>query len=175
MPAGGEAVLPAGMTRAQQAARAAKLAMVAGLAAFALLVAWNNLTDYGSNFAFVAHVLSMDTTFPDSALRSRAITAPALWHAGYAAIILGEALTGACFALGAIAMARGFRGAGFGRAKAWVHAGAALGFLVWFLGFQVLGGEWFAMWQSAQWNGQESAFRFVAMILGVAIYVSQPE
>lgn len=44
-------------------ARIAKLVMVAGLAGFAGLVALNNLVDYGSNYAFVRHVLSMDTTF----------------------------------------------------------------------------------------------------------------
>ena len=38
--------------------------------------------------------------------------------------------------------------------------GTTLGFLVWFTGFLVIGGEWFAMWQSATWNGQEAAFRF---------------
>ena len=33
-------------------ARLSKLLMVAGLAGFALLVGWNNVVDYGSNFAF---------------------------------------------------------------------------------------------------------------------------
>jgi predicted small integral membrane protein len=27
---------------------------------------------------------------------------------------------------------------------------AGLGFLVWFFGFMVIGGEWFQMWQSSQ-------------------------
>ncbi|EFH13233.1 DUF2165 family protein [Pseudoroseomonas cervicalis] len=156
-------------------ARLSKLAMVAALAAFALLVAWNNLVDYGSNFAFVAHVLSMDTTFPDTALRHRAITAPALWHAGYGLIILGEALTGLAFAASAVLMARGLRGPGFAAAKGWAQLGAALGVLVWFLGFQVIGGEWFLMWQSATWNGQEAAFRFTTTILLVTLYVVLPE
>ncbi|PHK95889.1 hypothetical protein CR162_06010 [Pseudoroseomonas rhizosphaerae] len=156
-------------------ARFSKLAMVAGLAAFALLVAWNNLVDYGSNFAFVAHVLSMDTTFPDTALRHRAITTPALWHAGYLLIILGEALTGLAYAAAALLMARGLRGPGFAAAKGWAQLGAALGFLVWFLGFQVLGGEWFLMWQSASWNGQEASFRFTTTLLLVTLYVVLPE
>ena len=34
----------------------------------------------------------------------------------------------------------------FNRAKRLVHIGAALGFLVWFFGFLVVGGEWFQMW-----------------------------
>ncbi len=40
-------------------------------------------------------------------------------------------------------------------------------------GFMVVGGEWFMMWQSAVWNGQEAAFRFYVTLLGVLIYVNQ--
>lgn len=36
-------------------------------------------------------------------------------------------------------------------------------------------GEWFAMWQSPQWNGVESAFRFAVCIGVVLIYVAQGE
>ncbi len=74
-------------------ARIAKAIMVASLALFALLVAFDNLTDYNTNYAFVRHVLSMDTTFPGNGLLYRRITSPALWQAGYAVIIAGESLT----------------------------------------------------------------------------------
>jgi Predicted small integral membrane protein (DUF2165) len=46
---------------------------------------------------------------------------------------------------------------------------------VWFFGFMVVGGEWFSMWQSAMWNGQEAAFRFYMTILAVLIFVNQPD
>ena len=39
----------------------------------------------------------------------------------------------------------------------------------------LVGGEWFAMWQSQMWNGQQAAFRFYETLLGVLIYVGQPE
>ncbi|HAE48509.1 MAG TPA: hypothetical protein DCK97_13910, partial [Tistrella mobilis] len=65
------------------ASRVAKIVMVLGLSAFAFLVTFNNLTDYGSNFAFVSHVLAMDDTFPGNALMWRAITDPIFWHIGY--------------------------------------------------------------------------------------------
>ncbi|HWT98608.1 MAG TPA: DUF2165 domain-containing protein, partial [Terriglobales bacterium] len=76
------------------ATRYAKIVMMLGLALFGLVVAYDNLIDYGSNFAFVQHVLSMDTTFPDNVLMGRAITSPVLHHAGYWLIIAAEALTG---------------------------------------------------------------------------------
>lgn len=157
--------------------RWSKLAMVLALAAFALVVAFDNLIDYGSNFAFVQHVLSMDTTFPGNALMGRAIALPLAWHAGYIAIIAGEALTAGLLVLGAIELflARHQSAATFQRAKRFVVAGCTVGFLVWFFGFMVVGGEWFAMWQSKTWNGQEGAFRFYMALLGVLVFVNQPD
>lgn len=157
--------------------RCAKAVMVACLALFAALVAFNNLSDYGANFAFVQHVLRMDTVFADSPLRWRAIDVPLLWHLAYALIILGEAVTAALLARGAWAMWRARRRStcDFTLAKQWALAGVLAGFMVWFLGFMVVGAEWFLMWQSSQWNGQESAFRFYITLLGVAIFVNQPD
>ena len=50
-------------------------------------------------------------------------------------------------------------------------AGAAAAFALWFVGFVVVGGEWFLMWQSATWNGQEAACRFHLTVLAVGAYV----
>jgi predicted small integral membrane protein len=157
--------------------RLAKVAMLAALAAFALLVAYDNIVDYDSNYAFVQHVLSMDTTFPGNTLRSRAIADPAVWRAGYAVIIAAEGLTGALLAVGALALLARLRApaARFNRAKAWAIAGGTLGFAVWFFGFLVVAGEYFAMWQSKSWNGQEAAFRFCMVILAVLIFVNQTD
>lgn len=158
-------------------ARIAKLAMVGALAAFALLVAIDNLIAYDINYAFVRHVLSMDTTFPGNPLLTRRVLSPALWQAAYALIILGEGLTGATLTIAAIGLLRRLRAdaAQFNQAKRWVHVGAGLGFLVWFFCFMVVGGEWFEMWQSQQWNGQQPAFRFYMTILAVLILVNQPD
>ncbi|WP_395609476.1 DUF2165 family protein [Pseudomonas sp. B22129] len=157
--------------------RYAKIALTLSLAAFACLVAFNNITDYGSNFAFVKHVLSMDTTFPGNAAMYRAITTPWLWHAAYALIIFGEALTGLLLVLGALKLwrARHAGSADFNRAKACATLGLALGFVVWFFGFMVVGGEWFLMWQSHQWNGQDAAFKFYMAIVGVLIFLNLPD
>lgn len=69
------------------AVRVAKIALVAAIALFARLVAFGNLTDYNTNFVFVQHVLSMDTIYPFSTIKYRAITSPALHRAAYALII----------------------------------------------------------------------------------------
>jgi predicted small integral membrane protein len=132
-------------------ARILKIVMIGSLAVFALLVTWNNLVDYDSNYQFVGHVLRMDTTFPGNELLNRQVTSPALWRAACAAIILGEGLTGLFL------------------------AGAAIAFLVWFFGFMVIGGEWFQMWQSQSWNGQQAAFRIYMTVLAVLIFVNQAD
>jgi len=157
--------------------RIAKVIMVGCLALFALFVCFDNLIDYDTNYSFVRHVLSMDTTFPGNALVYRRLTSPVWWQAGYALIIAGEGLTSVVFAIASIAMSRNLRSRGscFSRAKRFVAIGAALGFLVWFFGFMVVGGEWFLMWQSPKWNGQQAAFRFYLTILAVLIFVNQSD
>jgi predicted small integral membrane protein len=159
------------------ATRLAKLLMVASLAAFAGIVTFDNLVDYPSNYAFVQHVLAMDTTFPGNALMHRAITSPVAWTLAYAAIIGVEGATCALLTIGAFALARALRAdaAAFGRAKRFTVIGVTLAFLLWFTGFMVVGGEWFAMWQSKSWNGQDAAFRFYLTALAVLIFVNQPE
>src|SRR5690348_9062779 len=156
--------------------RLAKAVIVAALAAFALMVAYNNVFDYDSNYQFVRHVLSMDTIFPDSVLRSRAIDRETMWRVAYASIIATEALIGFLLALGAVMLLGRLRASAklFNDAKLSAVAGLTLGFALWFFGFMVIGGEYFAMWQSNMWNGVEGAFRFVTMILGVLIFVSLP-
>ena len=157
--------------------RAAKILMVAAIAAFATLAAFGNITDYGTNFAFVQHVLSMDTVFARSTITYRAITSPALHHAAYAAIIAAEAAMAALCWIGAAAMLRRRRAAAaaFNHAKAFAVAGLTLGFLIWQLGFMTIGGEWFGMWMSSQWNGVPSAFRFAMIVMAVLIFVALPD
>ncbi|MFG1478068.1 DUF2165 domain-containing protein [Xanthobacter sp. V4C-4] len=157
--------------------RVAKIAVVASLAAYALLVAYGNIVDYGSNFAFVGHVLSMDTTFPGNALMARAITDPRLWHAAYAAIITAEGVSGVLLAAGAGLMLARLRApvAAFERAKGLVYLGGALAFALWFFGFMVVAGEYFAMWQSKDWNGQQGAFHIYVAVIGMLILVALPE
>ena len=154
--------------------RLAKIALAAAVAVFATLVAFDNITDYGTNFVFVQHVLSMDSVFPSSTIGYRAITSPALHHTAYAIIIAAEALTGVLCWIGVIALLRRLRtpAATFNRAKAWSIAGLTLGFLTWQFGFMTIGGEWFGMWMSKQWNGVPSAFRFTMVIAAVLILVA---
>jgi predicted small integral membrane protein len=157
--------------------RLTKAALITSLAAYALIVSFDNIADYDSNYEFVRHVLSMDTTFPGNALMHRAITDKNVWTAAYALIIAAEGLTGLLLAIGALVLLVRVRAPAviFNGAKVWAVAGMTLGFGLWFFGFLVVAGEYFAMWQSKVWNGQEAAFRIAMVILGVLIFVSLPD
>ena len=146
------------------------------LAVFALLVCLNNLADYDSNYAFVQHTLSMDTVFPSNTLKYRAILDPFVWSLAYGLIIFAEFLTGVLLLIGAIRLLKNINSPlAFNEAKNWVYLGCLLGFLLWFFGFIVIGGEWFCMWQSEKWNGIEAAFRFVVIIMFTLLFTAMPD
>ena len=153
----------------------AMLTLSAGI--FGLLAGLDNIIDYETNFAFVRHVLSMDTTFPDGGLRWRALTGAWVHHAAYVAIIVSELAVGIVCVLGAwrIFAARARPAQSFNGAKATAIAGLAAGFVLYFFGFMVVGGEWFQMWQSQTWNGQDAAFRFAASFGLILIFVAMED
>jgi predicted small integral membrane protein len=157
--------------------RLTKVILIASLAAYALIVTYDNIVDYDSNYEFVRHVLSMDTTFPGNELMDRAITNRSAWTAVYGLIIAVEGLTGLLLAIGALLLLFRLTAPAviFNGAKIWAVAGMTVGFGLWFFGFLVVAGEYFAMWQSTTWNGQEAAFRIAVVILGMLVFVSLPD
>jgi predicted small integral membrane protein len=50
-----------------------------------------------------------------------------------------------------------------------------VGLLLWLVAFLSIGGEWFLMWQSAIWNGEEAAFRMFVVVALVLLYLVMPE
>ena len=155
--------------------RLSKVALLAASCFFLFLVVLNNLTDYGSNFLFVENVLGMTTTFEGNALQWRAITAPWVHHVFYAMIILWEAVAMGVIGWGSLLLIRALRAdaATFQRAKRVGLAGLTLSMLQWYVAFITVGGEWFLMWQSDIWNGQDAAFRMFAMMAASAIFLNQ--
>ena len=119
----------------------------------------------------------METVFPDSTIRYRAIDNTTLQTVAYAAIIAAETLTAILCWIGAVRLLAAARGdaSGFQRAKTFAILGLTCGFLVWQVGFQSIGGECFGMWRSTTWNGEDSAFRDYITILAVLIYVTLRE
>jgi predicted small integral membrane protein len=141
------------------AIRAIQLIGVLGIGLLTAMACFNNLTDYGSNFAFVEHVLSMDTTFPDNSLRWRAIQSPALHHLAYWLIIAAEGLAGILCLAGASNIFR-HRNDGaddFHKSKTIALWGLTIALALYLIGFMVVGAEWFAMWQSPKWRRSDES------------------
>ena len=60
----------------------------------------------------------------------------------------------------------------FGRAKNLAIVALTLSLLQWSVAFLSVGGEWFLMWQSRSWNGQDAAFRIFTVIGIVLLLVA---
>ncbi len=143
--------------------RVAKMLLVFAVALFYAFVVFNNTTDYDSNYQFVRHVMMMDSTFPGNHGMWRAINTPALHTAFYVVIIAWEALAMLlCFG-GGVKLAGTLRGtaAAFHSAKGVAIIGLTVGLLQWLVAFLSVGGEWFLMWQSKNWNGQKRRWRLL--------------
>lgn len=142
---------------------------------FGLFVFAGNLMDYDSNYQFVRHVLSMDTTFEGNALMWRAIDSPVIHTIAYIGIIAAEFVFAVLGLVGGVKvfLARGANMATFDQARRWGYAAYAMGFLIWFVGFIVVGSEWFAMWQSEIWNGKDTAMPLAILWAGFAVLLAQ--
>jgi predicted small integral membrane protein len=141
--------------------------IVAIEAVFILLVAFGNITDYATNFAFVQHVLSMDTTNfggrpgtgLDPDIMWRAVTSPVAWNVAYVGIIVWESLAAILLVLATVLFVAGLVRGGFRTARTVASIGLLMIVVLFFGGFIAVGGEWFGMWRSTQWNGLDTAFR----------------
>jgi predicted small integral membrane protein len=157
--------------------RLSKTLLLAGVALFYLFLVFNNLTDYNSNFQFIRHVLMMDSTFPGNNGMWRAMNSPTIHTIFYVSIIVWETVTMILCWWGVIQLARSLRSsaASFAQSKSIGIAALTLSLLMWLVAFLSVGGEWFLMWQSKTWNGQEAAFRMFTVIGIVLILLALPE
>ena len=157
--------------------RASKVLLLAGVALYYTLVVFNNLTDFDSNYQFVRHVLSMDSTFPGNKGLWRALPSPAFHLAFYWGIIAWEIATAILLWWGVVRLLRALRlpAVAFNAAKGVPIMALTLSLLMWFVAFLSVGGEWFLMWQSHTWNGQDPAFRMFVVIGIVTLIVLHPD
>ncbi len=107
----------------------------------------------------------------------RSLVSPAAHMVFYLAIIAWEIATTILLWWGAVRLLRALRlGANaFNAAKRVAVAALTLSLLMWLVAFLAVGGEWFLMWQSQTWNGQQEAFRMFAVAGLVLVIVLQPD
>ncbi|KOT38487.1 membrane protein [Streptomyces caelestis] len=154
-------------TNSRGALPLAAMLLTASVALYMALVALGNITDFGTNQEFVRHVLAMDTTFRDDDLMWRAITNEGVQDAAYVAIIVWETAAALVLAYGAWLWTR----PDHARARRVSTYGLLMVMLLFGAGFMAIGGEWFAMWQSQDWNGLDAALR-VFVLSGVVLLVN---
>jgi predicted small integral membrane protein len=157
--------------------RVTKVSLVFGVALFYAFVVFSNLTDYDSNYQFVRHVLMMDSTFPGNHGMWRAVNSPTAHTAFYLSIIAWEIATMVLCAWGGLRLVKSLRSGAkaFRKGSDLAVVGLTLGLMMWLVAFLDVGGEWFLMWQSKTWNGQETAFRMFAVLGIVLLVLVQPE
>lgn len=151
--------------------RITKTLSVTAIGLMAAIIVIGNTTDYYTNYYFVEHVMKMDTVFPASHVHYRSIHSSFLYNMGYILIILMEAIMAFFCLKGSWQMFRNLKNSAsaFHASKNWAVAGIITGILIWFIGFEVIGGEWFSMWQSATWNGLAAAERVLSFLFFVLI------
>jgi predicted small integral membrane protein len=141
-------------------------------AAYYLLVAIGNITDFGTNQQFVQHVFEMDTTFNDEDVMWRAVGSSVLQNLAYLLIIIWEVLIAAVLIWAFVAWVSALRaGGGYDRPRRLSTLGWLMILLLFAGGFIVIGGEYFQMWQSDEWNGLDPALQNV-IIAGLALIVA---
>lgn len=157
--------------------RLSKIAFVLSVAFLLFLIVLNNITDYGSNYLFVENVLGMTTVFDGNQLMWRSIESPLIHTLFYISIILWEAAAMALCGYGGYKLLRLLKAprSEFEAGKSIAIAGLALSMLQWFVAFITVGGEWFTMWQSEVWNGQDAAFRMFACLGIILLFLYLPE
>ncbi|MFJ3228338.1 DUF2165 domain-containing protein [Streptomyces sp. NPDC086783] len=136
------------------------------VALYMALVAFGNITDFGTNQQFVRHVLAMDTTFKDDDLMWRAVESEAVQDTAYVVIIVWETLSALVLVAATWLWARRRHT----EARRLSTYGLLMVMLLFGAGFIGVGGEWFAMWQSDTWNGLDAATR-VFTLSGVVLLV----
>ena len=159
---------------AESVIRRGKILVLVFFGLYAGLVSLGNMVDPESNLVFIKHVLSMDTTFNKAELMGRAIHSEALYTAALWVIVIIETFICLLCMFGAwrLFRTRHADADAFHSAKGIGLCGLILALALWFAGFQAVGGEWFASWQSAQWNGFEPAGRIMNFLFGALIFVS---
>jgi len=162
---------------ADMVTRCSKIALTACIGLYLSLVVFDNISDYGTNFEFVKHVMQMDTTLMAAHSTWRSIWSPTAHHIFYIFIIIWELVASLLCWAGTLALARRMRSQAtmFNSSKGLAIAGLVTGMLLWLCAFISIGGEWFMMWQSAQWNGQHSAQMLFEVTGVVLIYVALPD
>lgn len=147
--------------------RICKIILIFNIALLFTAIVINNVTDYHTGLILTQHVLSMDSIFPDTPIKSRAIHDMGLQQTAFIIIVLWEAMVALILWYATIQLLVNLRHPQlFNNKKKIAIFGLTLGFILYSLGFAVVANEWFVMWQSKTWNVSViSYFTLIGLVL----------
>ncbi|WGK91466.1 DUF2165 family protein [Pseudomonas migulae] len=157
-----------------QTIRISKATLMLLISFFGFLMLFSNFTDYPTNYEYIAHILSMDTTREGEKYSYRAITSPMAHHRIYWLIITLEVLFTAFCMTGTYQLFKNINTSAkkFHEAKKYALIGLLIAVFIYYVCFQVVGVEWFNMDESQQWNYKDWARHIVDFIMPLMIYVA---
>ena len=157
-----------------QTIRISKATLMLFISFFGFLMLFSNFTDYPTNYNYIAHILSMDTTREAEKYSYRAITSPMAHHRVYWLIITLEVLFTAFCMMGTYQLFKNINTSAkkFHEAKKHALVGLLIAVFIYYVCFQVVGVEWFNMDESQQWNYKDWARHIVDFIMPLMIYVA---
>ena len=154
--------------------RVIKIGLVAAVCLWGALSALGNVLDWEGTLGAVRAVSTM-TAWEGGAGDWRATSSPVLITAAAVLIVVFKVTAALLCGLGAVHMWRERHGdvGLFGRAKALALTGCGIALLGLFLGWIVLGEQWFEMWRSPQLGAAgAAAFRYAGFIGLIAVFVA---
>ena len=156
--------------------RTAKVGLIVVAALWGFVGALGNILDWDQALGSVAAVTSM-STFEGGSESWQAMTSPALSWLGALFIVSSKLATGGLCAIGARQMWRSRDGdaASFALAKKYALTGCAVGAIMLFGGFLVIGESWFELWRTVGpiRMALTDAFRYAGLLMLIAIFVGQ--
>ncbi|MEO6678983.1 MAG: DUF2165 domain-containing protein [Pseudomonas sp.] len=157
-----------------QIIRYSKALLMASFSFFGLLVMISNFTDYPSNYEYVSHILSMDTTRDNPNTNYRAITSPILHHRIYWIIITLEVIYTLYCLMGTYQLFKHINASAkdFHEAKKLSIVGLLIAIFIYYVCLQVIGVEWFDMDESQLWNAKDWARHIVDFVFPLLIYLT---
>lgn len=154
--------------------RISKVLLMLYVSIFGLLVMYSNITDYPTNYEYLGHILSMDTVRAETVYKYRAITSPMAHHRIYWLIITLEVLFTCFCVMGTYHLYKNINTTArkFHEAKKFALIGLLIAITTYYVGFQVIGGEWFNMDESERWNYKDWARHIVDFLMPLTIYIA---
>jgi len=158
--------------------RTAKVGLIIVAALWGYVGALGNILDWNQALGAVAAVTSM-STFEGGSDSWQAMTSPLLSWLGALFIVSGKLATAVLCTIGAKRMwqSRSSSADYFVEAKQIALTGCAVGAIMLFGGFLVIGESWFELWRAEGLIrfALTDAFRYGGMLILIAIFVGQKE